>query len=118
MRREPRWSQNGGRPVSHAVAASVALAHAARALVVPKRTRPPRPCAAGLGGPKVQEAPSPMRQGPRWTQSGRGPLAHAAKASVVPKRRRPSGPCGVGVGGEQTVEAPSPMRRGPRWSQN
>ena len=37
MRRGPRWSQNEGGP----------RAHAAGTLVVPKRRRPPRPCAGG-----------------------------------------------------------------------
>ena len=46
MRWGPRWSQSEGRPLAHAVGASV----------VPKRRRPPRPCGGGLGGPKTKEA--------------------------------------------------------------
>ena len=53
----------------------------------------------GRGGPKAKEAPSPMWQGPRWSQSKRGPLDHVARAPVVPKRRRPPRPCGGGPGG-------------------
>ena len=34
------------------------------ALVIPQRTRPPRPSGGGLGGPKAMEAPSPQRRGP------------------------------------------------------
>ena len=89
MRRGPRWSLNGGGP----------HAHAAGALVVPKRRRPPCPRSGGLGGPKTEEAPKPMRRGPRWSLNGGGPHAHAAGASVVPKRRRPPRPCGGGLGG-------------------
>ena len=75
MRRRPRWSQSEGRPLAHAVGASV----------VPKRRRAPGPWGGGLSGPKTGEAPSPMRPGPRWSQSEEGPLAHAPGASVVPK---------------------------------
>ena len=86
MRRGTRWSQSGGGP----------LAHAAGASVLPNRGRPPHPCGEGLGGPKAEEAPSPMRRGPRWSQmreassimrrvprwsqSGGGPLAHTPEA--------------------------------------
>ena len=59
MRRVPWWPQSEGGP----------LAHAAGASVVPKRRRPPCPRA---GGPKAKEAPSPMRWGPRWSQSEGG----------------------------------------------
>ena len=55
MRWGPRWSQNEGGPLAHAVGASV----------VSKRRRLPRPCDGGLGGPKMKEAPAPMRWGPR-----------------------------------------------------
>ena len=48
MRRRPRWSKSGTRP----------LAHAAGALVAPKRRRASRPCSRGLDGPKAEEAPS------------------------------------------------------------
>ena len=75
MRRGTRWFQSEGGP----------LAHAAGASVVPKWKRRPRPCSGGLGGPEVEEAPSPMRQGARWSHSGRGPLAYAAGASVISK---------------------------------
>ena len=118
MGRVPRWSQNSGG----------ILAHAAGASVVPKRRTPRHPCGGGLGdrrpwgagfgGPQADQAPSPMRRGPRWTQSGRGPLAHGAEASVVPKRRRPPRPRGVSLGGPKTEGAAAPMRRGPRWSQS
>ena len=50
MPRGPEWSQNGGGPHAHVVEASV----------VPKWRRPPRPCGKGLGGPKMEEAPSHM----------------------------------------------------------
>ena len=89
MRWGPWWSQSERGPLTH-----VAGVH-----VVPKRSRPPRPCGGGLGGPKAKEAPSPPWRGPRWSQSERGRLNHAAGASVVPKRRRPSRPCGGGPGG-------------------
>ena len=70
-----RWSQSeGGQP-----------AHAAGPLAVPKRKRPPRPCGRGLGGPKMREAPWPMRRGPRWSQSEGGPVAHTPGTSAVPK---------------------------------
>ena len=49
-----------------------------------------------------------MRRGPRWSQSGRGPLADAAGASVFPKRRGSPRPCGGGLGGPKTEEAPTP----------
>ena len=70
-------------------------------VVVPKRRRAPRPCGGGLGGPKAKEAPAhvvgasvvpkrraptPMRWGPRWSQSEGCPHAHAVGALVVPKR--------------------------------
>ena len=61
-----------------------ALVHAAGAPVVPKQERSPRPCGVGPGGPITEKAPSPMRRGPRWSQSEGGPRAHAAGASVVP----------------------------------
>ena len=108
MRRGPRWSQSEGGPLAHAVGAKAKeapspmrwgpkprrpprpcgggqsqggpRAHAAGASLVPKRRRSLRPCGGGLGGPKVEEAPSPVRRGPRWSQSGRDPLAHAAGA--------------------------------------
>ena len=118
MRRGSQWVKNGGGPLSHGVGASV----------VPEQRRPPRPCGGGLGGPKTEDAPSPMRWGTRWpspmgralwwSPSGRDPLAHAAQASVVPKRRRPPRPFGGGLGGQKKVQAPLPMRRGPWWSQN
>ena len=79
-----------------------------------KPKRAPRPRGGGLGGPKAMEGPSPMRQGPLWSPSGRGPLAHAAGVSVVPKRKRPPRPCGGGLGVPKAREAPSPMRRGSR----
>ena len=98
MRRGPRWSQKGGRP----------LAHAARASVAKKRRWPPRQCGRGLSGPKTHEVPSPiwrglggpkrvqvpwpMRRGCQWSQNGGGPLAHAAEASVAPRRTRPPRP--------------------------
>ena len=75
MRRGPGGSKKGRGP----------LAHAARALVVPQRRRPPRSRGRGLGGPKAKEAPSPMRRGPRLSQSEGGPLAHAAGAWAVQK---------------------------------
>ena len=53
MRWGPRWSQSEEGPFAHAVGASV----------VRKRSRPPRPCGGGLGGPKAKEAPSPTRWG-------------------------------------------------------
>ena len=53
----------------------------------------------GLGGPKTEEAPSPMLRGLRWFQNRGGPLALVERASVVPKRRRPLEPCGRGLGG-------------------
>ena len=52
MRRRPRWSRSEEGP----------LAHAARAPLVPKRKRSPRPCGAGLPGPKAKDANSPMRR--------------------------------------------------------
>ena len=51
MPRGPQWSQSGGGPHTHVVEASV----------VPKRRRPPHPCGGGLGGPKTEETPTPMR---------------------------------------------------------
>ena len=89
MRRRPRWSQNGGGP----------LAHAAGASVIPKQKRPPCTCGGGIGGHKMEEAPSHMRRGPQWSQNGGGPLAHAARGSVVQKRRRPPCTCGGDIGG-------------------
>ena len=65
------------------------------------------------GGPKAKEDHSPMRRGPRWSQSGGGPPSHAVGASVVPKRRR-TGPNGGGLGGPKAKEAPLNMRQGPR----
>ena len=101
--------------------------------MVPKRRRPPRLSGGGLGGPKAKEAPSPQQGGPRWSQSGGGPLASAAGASlvpklkrpprlsggasVIPKRRRPPRLSGGGLVGPKAKEAPSPQQRGPRWSQ-
>ena len=82
--------------------------------MVPKRRRPPRLSNGGLAGPKAKEAPSPQRRGPRWTQSGGGPLAPAAGASVVPKRRRPLRLSGGGLGGPKAEEAPLPQQRGPQ----
>ena len=72
----------------------------------------------GLGGPQAKEAPSPMRAGPRWSESERSPLAQAAGASEVPKRRRPPRPCGGGLSNSKANGLPSPMRRGSRWSQS
>ena len=86
MRRGPRWSLSEGGP----------LAHAAGAPVIPKRKKPPLPCSGGLGGPKVEEPPSPIRRGPRWSESEGGPLTNAAGAPVVPKRERPPRPCSGG----------------------
>ena len=75
MRRGPRWCQSGRGPGAHAAGASV----------VPKQSKPPRPCAGGLvvpkrerlqrscgrvlDGPKAKEARAPMRWGPWWSQS-------------------------------------------------
>ena len=47
MWRGPRWSRKKRGPLVHA--------------------------AAGLGGPKTQEAPAPMRRGPQWSQREGGP---------------------------------------------
>ena len=85
-----------------------------------------------LGESKAEEAPSPQRRGPRWSQSERGPFASAAGALVIPQRRRPPRLSGGGLGfrkqrrpprlsgggpgGPKVKEAPSPQRRGPRWS--
>ena len=82
--------------------------------MIPKRERPPRLSGGGLGDPKAEEAPSPQRRGPRWSQSGGGPLASAEGASMVPKRRRPPRLSGGGLGDSKAKEAPSPQRRGPR----
>ena len=98
--------------------------------MVPKRRRPPRLSGGGLDGPKEKEAPSPQRRGPRWSQSGGGPLASAEGASVIPKRRRPpslSGGglmvpkrrrpprlSGGGLGDPKAKEAPSSQRRRPQ----
>ena len=75
MRRGPPSSQNGGGPDTHALAVSL----------VRKRRMPLRPCGGGFGGPKTEEAPracggglrgpqmkehpTPMRQGPSWSQT-------------------------------------------------
>ena len=84
--------------------------------MIPKRKRPSRLSGAGLGDPKEQGPPSPQRRGPRWSQSGGGPLASEAGASVIPKRKRPPGLSGGGLGDPKEQGAPSPQRRGPRWS--
>ena len=86
--------------------------------MVPKPRRPPRLSGGGLDGPKAEEAPSPQRRGPRWSQSGGGPLALAEGASMVPKRRSLPHLSGGGLGGPEAKEAPSPQRRGPQWSQS
>ena len=86
--------------------------------MIPKRKRPPRLSGGGLGGSKTEEDPSPPRRGPRWSQSGGGPLASAAGASVVPKRKRPPRLSGGSLGDPKAKEAPSSQRRGPRWSQS
>ena len=62
----PRWSHSRGGP----------LAHAAGASEVPKRNDPLCACGGGLGGPKAEETPLPMRQGPRWSQSGMIPFSY------------------------------------------
>ena len=82
--------------------------------MVPKRKRPLCLSGGGPGGPKAQEAPSPQRRGPRWSQSEGGPLASAAGASMVPKRKRPPRLSGGGLDGPKAKKAPSPQRRGPR----
>ena len=102
MRHGSRWSQSKGEAHVHAVGASVVPKRRRSPRPsggVQKRRRPPRPCGGGLGGPKAKEAASPMRWGPRWSQSEGGPLAHAVGASLVPKRRRLRRPCGGGLGG-------------------
>ena len=140
QRRGPRWAQSEGGPLASAAGASVVPKLrrpprlSARASVVPKRRRPPRlsggdlgapkrrrpPRLSGgcLGGPKAMEAPSPQRGGPRWSQSGGGPLVAAEGASVIRKRKRPPRLSGGCLGGPKSEEAPSPRRRGPRWSQS
>ena len=82
--------------------------------MIPKRRRPPRLSGGGLGGHKAEEAPSPQRRGPRWSQSEKGALASAEGALVVPKRRRPPRLSGGGLGDPKAKEAPSPPRGGPR----
>ena len=82
--------------------------------MIPKRERPPCLGGGGLSDPKAKGAPSPHPRGPRWSQSGGGPLASAAGASVDPKRRRPPRFIGGGLGDQKAKEAPSPQRRGPR----
>ena len=83
--------------------------------MIPKRKSPPRLSGGGLGDPKEQGAPSPQQRGPRWSQSGRGPLASAAGASVIPKRKRPPHLIGGGLGDPKEQGAPWPQRRGPWW---
>ena len=97
MRWGPPWSQSEGGRLAHAAGASVVpkrwgpprpcggglgdpKAKEVGALVIPKRRRPPRPRRGALSDPKAKEAPSPMRWGPRWSQSQGGPLAHAVGA--------------------------------------
>ena len=67
--------------------------------MVPQRRRPPRQHRGGLGGPKAKEASTPMRWGPRSSQSEGGLHANAEGASVLPKRRRPPRQQGGGLGG-------------------
>ena len=50
MRWGPQWSQSEGGSLYHVVGSSV----------VPKRSRPTRPCDGGLGGPKAKKARTPM----------------------------------------------------------
>ena len=68
--------------------------------------------------PKGTEAPSPQRRGPRWSQSGGGPLAGAEGATMVPKRRRPPRLSGGGLGGPKAPRPPR-LREGasvvPEW---
>ena len=118
MQRWPRWSKKRGGPLAHAVVATV----------VPKRRRPPRSCGGGLGGPKVEEAPSPglnVKQAPaptrraaRWSQREGGTRAHATGALMTQTRRRPPRPCLGGLGDPNMQEVPAPTWRGPRWSQS
>ena len=86
-----RWSQSEGGPVTHAVGASV----------VPKQSRPPRRFGRGLGDPKAQEAPSPVRREPRCSQSEGGPGGPKAEEATSPVR--------WGLGDPQAKEAPSPI---------
>ena len=51
--------------------------------VVPKRRGPPRLCAGGLGGPKAEEAPTPMRRGPRGPQSQGGPVTQGGLVTLA-----------------------------------
>ena len=123
----PWWSQSEGRPCALAARASMVpkrrrpYAHAAGVSLLPMQRRPPRPCGGasvvpkqigpppargeGLGAPNWKDAPTPLRRGPRWSESEGGPGAYTAGAlvvfcergsqalvegdSVVPKRRRP-----------------------------
>ena len=76
--------------------------------MIPKSKGAARLSGGGLGGPKAKKAPSPQRQGPRWSQSETGPLASAEGDSVVPERRRPPRLSGGGLGGPKAKKAPSP----------
>ena len=67
--------------------------------MVPKRRRPPRLSGGGLVDRKAKEATSPQQRGPRWSQSGGGPLALAEGASMVPKQKRPPRLSRGGLGG-------------------
>ena len=53
-----------------------------------------------------------MRQGPRWSQNGGGPLPHVVGAEVVSNFTGPRRPCGGGLGGPKTEEAPRPCSGG------
>ena len=58
----PWWSQSEGGLHFHALGA----------LIIQTRRRPPHPCKGRLGAPKAKEGPTPMRRGPRLTQSKGG----------------------------------------------
>ena len=95
-RRGPQWSASKGVPRAPAHGAlentntKEAGAPMRRSSIVPNGKRAPRTCDWGLNDPQAKEARTPLRRGPRWSQSEGGPRVHGAGSSMIQTPRRSS----------------------------
>ena len=88
------------------------------ALVVPKRTRPSRPCNRGRDDPTAKKPALSVRRGALMTQTRRRPPSGSGGASEAAKRSRPPRPCDGCLNLPNATQTSAPTAQAPHWCQS